>query len=79
MSSVAIAGIDASVDLIEMEAQQEPMVLGHAAAKRLAELLMGRLDARGWARLASLAGLVSPAIIAVDHGAAAFAHQIGEH
>ena len=39
VSSVAIACIE-SIDLIQMKAQQEAMVLRHAAAKGLAELLM---------------------------------------
>ena len=37
-SIVANGGFE-SVDLIEMKAQQEAMVLGHATAKGLAELL----------------------------------------
>lgn len=71
------SGIE-SVDLIEMEAQQEPMVLGHAAAKRLAELLMGRLCPR-MGKAGQFSGIGFAGDHCLDHGAAAFAHQIGEH
>ena len=64
VSSVGHSGMSMSVDLIEMEAQQEPMVLGHRGREAPRGTPRWDAFARGWARLASLAGLVSPAIIA---------------
>ena len=67
-----------SVDLIEMKAQQEPMVPRHAAAKGFAALLMGRLDPP-IGKAGQLGGIGFAGDHRLDHGAAAVADHIGEH
>ena len=67
-----------SVDVIEMKAQQEAVLLRHAAAKGFAQLLLralhppigktGQFGGVGFARNQRL-----------DHGPAALAHHVGEH
>src|SRR5216683_368485 len=62
-----------SVDLIEMKAQQEAMVLRHPAAKGLAELLRRRLHPP-IRKAGQLGGIGFAGNQGLDHGAAALAH-----
>ena len=67
-----------SIDLIEMKAQQEAMVLGHAAAKRLAELLR-RCLYPPIRKAGQFRGVAFAGNQCLDHRAAAHAHEVGDH
>ena len=71
------SGIE-SVDLIEMKAQQEAMVLRYASAKRLAKLLMRGL-CPPIRKAGQFGGIGFAGNQCLDHCAAALAHQVGKH